>query len=146
MRERSLLKLIKSIDISDELKERFSKMKRSQIREAFDFSSISKQEKSIDIQQLLREIIEDAFSFRKDPTFKDSFPKVWVPNTFAIVPEAFEINSTMKVVRFKVLEQYKDIIEFMYTEDGSGPINAHNINVLTQIIQKLETDLEQEGH
>ncbi|NIZ41011.1 AMP-binding protein [Entomospira entomophila] len=146
MRERSLLKLITSIDISDELKERFSKMKRSQIRAAFDFSTISKQEKSIDIQQLLREIIEDAFAFRKDSTFKDSFPKVWIPNTFAIVPEPFEINSTMKVVRFKVLDQYKETLEFMYTDNGSGPINSHNISILTEIVHKIETELEQEGH
>ncbi|NIZ19192.1 AMP-dependent synthetase/ligase [Entomospira culicis] len=142
MTEKSLLKKLKSIDIGSELKERISKVRHAHIKEAFSLSS-SEKENSINIEDLLKEIQEDAFAFRTDATYKDAFPKVWVPNTFVLVDEPFEVNSTMKVVRFKVLEKYKNEIDYMYSDAGKQPINQKNIELLTQVVARLNAKEEE---
>lgn len=143
LREKSLLKTIISIDIGDEIKERFNNMKHSQIKKAFDFSNIAKQEE-INVHALLKEISEDALKFRFDSSHKDAFPKLWIPNTFILTDQTFEVNSTLKVVRFKVIEQYKDKLNFMYTKEGSNCMNEKNITTLTQVVNKLTKELDLE--
>lgn len=67
--------------------------------------------------------------------FADIFPHRWIPSTFAIIPEEFSeenkmINSTMKVVRGKVVENYKSVIEDLYKPEGKNILNNYNVNSL----------------
>lgn len=84
-------------------------------------------------------LYESAFkSFRDDPATKARFPLQWIPKTFQILEEPFTVqnrmlNSTMKVVRYKVVEHYQDLIDYMYTDEGSVPPNPRN----TRVIQTL---------
>jgi long-chain acyl-CoA synthetase len=72
--------------------------------------------------------------FKRDKSLKDKFPSRWLPKIFTIVPEPFSeenkmLNSTLKMVRYKITEAYKDLIDTMY-QDGAGNLSNHNIKVL----------------
>lgn len=89
-------------------------------------------------ESLLELIKESFYSFRLDPSYKNMVPLNWTPATFQIVPEAFSekdglINSTMKLVRYKVVEKYQDLIEYIYTE-GSSYKNDRNIEALSKYV------------
>ncbi len=60
-------------------------------------------------------------------------PTVWHPARFAIIPKAFSeadglVNSTMKLVRYKTIEFYKDRIDAMYK--NSEQHDAMNLDAL----------------
>ncbi|NLJ10644.1 MAG: AMP-binding protein [Treponema sp.] len=89
-------------------------------------------------EDLLEHIKESFYSFRSDPSYRNMVPLNWTPATFQIVPEAFSekdglINSTMKLVRYKVVEKYQDLIEYIYTE-GSSYKNNRNLEALSKYL------------
>jgi len=72
--------------------------------------------------------------------FEDSFPHRWLPASFAIIEEGFTednhlLNSTLKIVRPKIIERFKDRIGFMYTPAGKNIINELNINSVKNILR-----------
>lgn len=89
-------------------------------------------EHSIDYANMGIRLIEDEINkFKGKGVFAGEFPERWLPSTFAILDEPFTeknglVNSTMKVVRGKVEERYRNRIEFMYTSDGKNIINELN--------------------
>ncbi|MBN2745949.1 MAG: AMP-binding protein [Bacteroidales bacterium] len=63
--------------------------------------------------------------------YQDMFPGRWLPAAFAIIPEPFTeenkmVNSTMKVVRGKVVENYQSVIDLLYTSEGKSHRNNYN--------------------
>jgi len=67
------------------------------------------------------------------------FQKKWLPTYFRISPEQFTeqnkmINSTLKMVRYKITETYKHLIDEMYKPNAKSD-NNHNLNVLKKIIE-----------
>ena len=61
--------------------------------------------------------------------------EMWLPKAIAVLPEAFTeqnhmVNSTMKIVRGKVEEYYKDRIEYAYTAEGKDLFNEKNMAAL----------------
>ncbi len=91
---------------------------------------------------LLKEIRSSFYAFKEDARFHNRFPATWIPSTFQIVPEAFSernqmINSTMKMVRHKIIEAHKDLIEYMYRSEGNVFSNERNREVLRSLF-KLE--------
>jgi len=52
-----------------------------------------------------------------------------------VVPEAFNekngtINSMLKLVRHRIVDVHRDLIEYCYTRDGSTTENARNVEAL----------------
>jgi len=87
-------------------------------------------------QELLDHISESFYRFKE----KTSIPGQWVPGSFAIIEKAFSeedqlINSTMKLVRYKVRDFYSDRIEGMYDESGNGVNKKLNIEVLEKLFK-----------
>ncbi len=85
-------------------------------------------------EELIYRIEKSLFEFRKDKVLRDKFPQRWLPSVFAIAPEPFTeqnkmLNSTMKIVRYRIIEHYHDLIDSMYAENA-GNVSNHNINVL----------------
>ena len=63
--------------------------------------------------------------------YQDMFPQRWMPTAIGILPEAFTeenklVNSTMKVVRDKVITYFKDYVDFLYTPEGKNILNSKN--------------------
>jgi len=87
-----------------------------------------------DENELLNAIKESFYQFEEEKDYAGSFPKKWIPVNFRIVEEQFSeknkmINSTMKMVRYKITETYKDLIKSMY-EPKSKIICEENKKVL----------------
>jgi long-chain acyl-CoA synthetase len=83
------------------------------------------------VQELLDIIKASFFKFQEEDAYRDKFPKQWLPKTFQIVGEPFSeknkmINSTMKMVRYKICEAHKSLLDYMYTQEGSVLDNAGN--------------------
>ncbi|NOU59155.1 AMP-dependent synthetase/ligase [Marinifilum caeruleilacunae] len=71
--------------------------------------------------------------------YEDMFPHRWLPTAVAILPEGFTeenklLNSTMKVVRDKVIAYFKDYVDFLYSPEGKNFFNQKN----QQSIEKMK--------
>jgi len=68
------------------------------------------------------------------------FPQRWIPSCFALIDEGFTeenhlMNSTLKIVRPKIIEKYKSRLESLYTSQGKNITNADNLKAIMQIIR-----------
>ena len=67
---------------------------------------------------------------------KGIIPSQWIPSRFTIIEKAFSeddglVNSTMKLVRYKVIEHYKERIEQMYESEQLN--DQKNLEVLKKL-------------
>ena len=98
-------------------------------------------EQGVTSPEKLLDVIKKSFlAFETDYAYKDMFPKQWIPSVFHIVEEPFSeqngmVNSTMKIIRFKVLGKYKDVFTRMTTPDGKAENEKHNLKVLEEMIE-----------
>ena len=79
--------------------------------------------------------------YRAEGPYAGEFPERWLPAGLAIVEEHFTeknglVNSTMKVVRNKVEERFKDRIEYLYTGEGRKLRNEKNLEALRKIMEE----------
>ncbi len=94
-----------------------------------------------DTKEIIKEIDKDIKSFKKNKEYKNKFPEKWIPSTFIIAEEPFTeqnkmINSTMKMVRGKVLENYEQALHQLYSAKSQTPINDINIKTINNILKK----------
>jgi long-chain acyl-CoA synthetase len=71
--------------------------------------------------------------------FNSMFPKRWLPAAVGILREGFTeenhlMNSTMKIVRGKVIERHKELIDFLYTPEAKVIINMKNLETMKGIL------------
>ncbi len=95
------------------------------------------EETSREIIQLIESQIDQFLAGGK---LQDMFPHRWLPSTFSILEEGFTeenqlLNSTLKIVRPKINDHFKDRIMFMYTPAGKNIFNDQNINCLKKLMQ-----------
>jgi len=79
----------------------------------------------------------NAWKNESDGTAK--FPPLWTPSTFQLITEPFSeqnkmINSTMKMVRYKITETYRDRIDYMYSDEGKVHLNNLNLKAAQEIL------------
>lgn len=89
-------------------------------------------------ENLLSDIEQSINNILKEGEKEGRFQKKWLPNVFRFAPEQFTehnkmINSTMKMVRYKITEANKDLIDEMYAPNAKSN-NKHNIDVLSKFI------------
>lgn len=88
-----------------------------------------------DLVEILNMIKHEVGQFKTGGKNGHMFPQRWLPTAIAILPEAFSeenklINTTMKVVRSKVEEYFRQELDFLYTADGKEITNGNNISNL----------------
>ncbi len=88
-------------------------------------------------QAMLQKIQDEIDEYKAGGKHFGEFPENWLPTAIAVLPEAFTeqnhlVNSTMKIVRGKVEEYFKDRIEYAYTPEGKQLFNSKNINAFEQ--------------
>ena len=71
--------------------------------------------------------------------YSGKFQDMWIPKLFRIAPEQFSeankmINTTMKMVRYRITETYKFLIDEMYAPKAK-PNNDHNYKILNDILK-----------
>ena len=59
------------------------------------------------------------------------FPQRWLPPAVGILEEGFTeenqlLNSSMKMVRGKIIEKYQDRLDFLYTPEAKDITNEKN--------------------
>ncbi len=71
--------------------------------------------------------------YRSNGKYGKMFPQRWLPVAFGILQESFTednglMNSTMKIVRGKIMDKYQDLIDYLYTPDAKVSTNERNID------------------
>ncbi len=85
-------------------------------------------------------LIEGEFRrYQPGGEFENMFPQRWLPSAIGIVVEPFSeengmINSTLKMVRTKVVEAHHDLLEYIYTAEGKKISNEKNLDALRTLI------------
>jgi long-chain acyl-CoA synthetase len=77
--------------------------------------------------------------YRKGGAFESMFPQRWLPVAVGILSEGFTeenrmINSTMKMVRPRITEQYKDLLDYLYSPDAKSITNKRNVIAMRSLI------------
>jgi long-chain acyl-CoA synthetase len=92
------------------------------------------------INEVYSKIKQEVNAFKKDPAYKNQFPSKWTPSQFYIAPEPFTeqnkmVNSTLKMVRYKITESYEQQIDAMYQSGGAEKIDHLNEESLNKILK-----------
>jgi len=85
--------------------------------------------------EILNILQNEVSEYKKGGKYEGIFPERWLPSSIVITPEAFTqenglINTTMKMVRGKITEYFKDELEFLYTPEAKNIVNQRNLNAL----------------
>ncbi len=83
-------------------------------------------------EKMLLMIQKEVNMYRPGERLEGEFPERWLPAAVCVLPEPWTeqnhfLNSSMKVVRGRVEEAYKDHIEYAYTAEGKKIINPMNL-------------------
>ena len=84
--------------------------------------------------QIIKEEIDPYITGGKD---ENLFPDRWLPTSIGLLSEGFTqengfMNSTMKMVRGRIAENYRELIAYLYTPKGKVIHNKHNKRILNQ--------------
>jgi long-chain acyl-CoA synthetase len=97
--------------------------------------------KADDESSLALKLIEFEINEYKNGKKQDRFPQRWLPAAFAILDEPFTeenqmINSTMKLVRGKVVDFYAERIKYLYTPEAKDVCNKQNKQAMDKLLMK----------
>lgn len=93
------------------------------------------------IHEAIRSIGHELNHYRKHGHYGKMFPHRWLPAAIGILPEPFTegnhmLNSTMKMVRGKITENYKPLIDFLYTSEGKDLYHKKNMENMKAFLGK----------
>ncbi|GAB4295472.1 MAG: AMP-dependent synthetase/ligase [Marinilabiliales bacterium] len=85
----------------------------------------------------LKKIQEELEQFKPGGKYEGKFPVRWFPAAIAILDEPFSeqnrlLNSTLKMVRNRIVKRYSDVIEYLYTPEGKNIYNKYNIEAISR--------------
>jgi long-chain acyl-CoA synthetase len=80
---------------------------------------------------IIKLIENDINAFKEGGEFEGKFPTRWLPSSFAILGEGFTeqnklMNSTMKIVRNKIVDCYRNRLDYIYSAEGKNNYNHQN--------------------
>lgn len=87
---------------------------------------------------LLKLLESEVNKFRKGGEFEGQFPDRWLPAAIAVLGEGFTeenklLNSTLKMVRGKIVEYYKPRLDYLFTAEAKDVCNHHNMQIVRRI-------------
>ncbi|MCX7984922.1 MAG: AMP-binding protein [Bacteroidetes bacterium] len=91
--------------------------------------------------RLALELLESQIAqFKSGGKYGGEFPERWLPATFSVLGEGFTeqnkfLNSTLKMVRGKIAEFYRDRIEYMFTSEGKNIFNSQNMMIMRRMLE-----------
>jgi long-chain acyl-CoA synthetase len=79
-------------------------------------------------------------AYRADGKHAGMFPERWLPSTFAVVAEPFTeqnrfLNSSLKMVRGRIAEHYRDRIAALHGAEGVSVCSARNRDAIRSLLQ-----------
>ncbi len=91
------------------------------------------------IDQALDIIRSEIDQYREGGKFADHFPDRWLPTAIGILPEGFTeenkmMNSTMKIVRGRITDNYEELIEYLYLPEARNIRHARNRKAMEKLL------------
>ena len=85
----------------------------------------------------LKKIESEIAQFKEGGKFAGTFPQRWLPSAVAVLGEGFSeqnhfMNSTLKMVRGKITEYYKNRIDFLFTTEAKDICNHQNSTIISR--------------
>jgi long-chain acyl-CoA synthetase len=76
--------------------------------------------------------------YRTNGKYGNMFPQRWLPVAIGILEEGFTeenglMNSSMKIVRGKIMDRYMDLIDYLYTPNAKDVNNEKNIEEIEKM-------------
>jgi long-chain acyl-CoA synthetase len=76
--------------------------------------------------------------FKLGGQFEKEYPERWIPSAIGVLGEGFTeenkfMNSTLKMVRSKITDFYKNRIDYLYTAEGKNICNHQNMTIISRI-------------
>ncbi|MGQ1890477.1 AMP-dependent synthetase/ligase [Thermophagus sp. OGC60D27] len=92
------------------------------------------------LEKTLKAIQHQLAQFKKGGKLENLFPQRWLPAATIVLPEPFTeankmLNSTMKIVRRKVEENYSEEIEYLYSPQGREFLSDWNKKNLAKYLK-----------
>ncbi len=91
------------------------------------------------IEAALKIIEGELLEYRTNGKFSEMFPQRWLPAAIGILNEGFTeenrmMNTTLKMVRGVITENYSELIEYLYTPEAKNVLNARNTRAMKDLI------------
>jgi long-chain acyl-CoA synthetase len=77
-------------------------------------------------------IENEVYEYRTTGKYGNMFPQRWLPASIGILEEGFTeennlMNSSLKIVRGKIMDKYQDLIDFLYSPEAKVITNERNL-------------------
>ncbi len=91
------------------------------------------------LETVLNRIESEINQYKQGGVYDDLFPSRWLPSAIAILDEPFNadnklLNSLGKMVRAKIVDRYKDRIDYLYTPEAKNIVNPGNIEAIKSVL------------
>jgi long-chain acyl-CoA synthetase len=88
----------------------------------------------------LKLIQSEIDKYKSGGSLQQMFPQRWIPTSVIVLSESFNednklLNSTMKVVRGKVIEYFKDELNYLFKPDAKNFLNDRNIENMKKVLK-----------
>ena len=92
-------------------------------------------------KEALKLILSDVEEYLPGGKYENMFPGRWLPAAVGVMDEPLTeenrmLNSTMKMVRKKVTEYYRDLIDFLFTSKGKNIVNEKNLEAVKKLLER----------
>ena len=93
-------------------------------------------------RKIMLELIKsDIDQYQSGGKYENMFPTRWLPSTLGIMEEPLSeqnhlLNSTMKMVRNRVVERYAELLKFLYSPKGKNILNQKNQGTLVNLMRE----------
>ena len=106
------------------------------LRHELDQRKVAEEARPAEAAKILAAEID---KYRAGGAHAGEFPERWLPAGLAIVDEPFTeqnglVNSTMKIIRSKVEEHFRNRLDYLYTPEGKSVANAENCKALKNLL------------
>ena len=86
-------------------------------------------------EAVLRMLDSEIDAYREGGTYAGMFPPRWLPSAIAVLGDGFTeqngfMNSTLKMVRGRITEFYKNRLDFLFTPEGQTICNHQNMTIV----------------
>ena len=92
------------------------------------------------LETVLNKIESEIHKYKQGGVYGDLFPSRWLPSAVAILDEPFNadnklLNSLGKMVRAKIVDRYKDRIDYLYTPEAKNIVNPGNLEAIKIVLK-----------
>ena len=107
------------------------------LRHELDQRKVAEEARPAEAAKILAAEID---KYRAGGAHAGEFPERWLPAGLAIVDEPFTeqnglVNSTMKIIRSKVEEHFRNRLDYLYSPEGKSVANAENRKALKNLLR-----------